>query len=279
MTLRFNRKQTIAVIAAFLIAIMIILFVYFKMYLPSSQNLELKQSELKTSQNRLSLLQTKTMHMTDNTFDNTISLQKKVPVKALSDQLLLDFEKAETISGTSIKEIDFTEGSTNSSSQSISAPSTAAAPSASGSSTASTSNNSNTSTSTTTSSAANSQVANNAANGNANTASLPMGMNSTLVTLSLEASGYFELEDFIRQLESSTRILEVNQIDVKGPNEITTNNQKPTPLTFKITVSAFYMPGLVDLSNQVPKMAIPAAGGKNDPFQGLPDIAAGTNTP
>ena len=35
MTLQFNRKQTIAIIAAFVFAAIIILFVYFKMYLPA----------------------------------------------------------------------------------------------------------------------------------------------------------------------------------------------------------------------------------------------------
>jgi type IV pilus assembly protein PilO len=296
MTLQFNRKQTIAIIAAFVFAAILILIVYFKMYLPAVQNLAIKQSELKTSQTRLSLLQTKTMHMNDNTFENTLSLQKQVPVKALSDQLLLDFEKAETISGTNIKEITFTDGTADSSGQSsqTSSPASTAtnssvstgsssstSTSAAASSSVSTNKSATTSSSqsSSTSAGANSSASSNEANADASTSSLPAGMNSTLVSLSLEASGYFEMEEFIRQLEASTRIIEVNQIDFKGTEEVTTTGQQQAPLTFKMTVSAFYMPGLMDLSNQVPKMAIPAAGNKNDPFQGLPDIAVNSNTP
>src|SRR5690606_37891771 len=58
----------------------------------------------------LEVLEGKTASEHKNIEESSFSLQKKIPVKPLTDQFILDIEKAETVSNVLIKDMGITEG-------------------------------------------------------------------------------------------------------------------------------------------------------------------------
>lgn len=238
MTLHFNKKQAATILSVFIITALILLFLYFKYYQPAVQQLEMKKTELHSDEKGLAMLQQKVNQMGEKTFESTIALQKKVPVKPLTDQLLLQLDKAETVSGSTIKSINFLTGE---------------AAKGQAETTLEDSNE--------TQSNQNSKK----------TVALPTGVKSTTVTIAVESPSYFELEEFIKQLQSLARIIGIEKIDVNGPTEMTTDDQEKQTIAVTITASAFYMPELQSLADQLPKLEVPSASDKLNPFVQFPD--------
>jgi type IV pilus assembly protein PilO len=86
------------------------------------------------------------------------------------------------------------------------------------------------------------------------------------VSLSVESPSYEDLEKFIDTLESLNRIVVVESISYSGGQEITSLDQEDEPLSYSLTISAFYMPSLTDLAAELPKIDAPAPAGKDNPL-------------
>ncbi|WP_141650897.1 hypothetical protein [Neobacillus massiliamazoniensis] len=91
--------------------------------------------------------------------------------------------------------------------------------------------------------------------------------------MSIESPNYAKFEKFIGTLESLKRIVVVESISYTGGQEITSLAQSTQPLSYNLTVSAFYMPILADLTAQLPKIDAPAPANKQNPLSQFPDTS------
>lgn len=244
-----NNKVTILIAGLLLIALFS--SVYFLDLYPKMKEIPLKESELSSQEQLLSVLQGKVTKTNTNTFQSTVALQKVVPVKPLTQQLLLEIEKAEVVSGSFVVNMQFEDGEVT---------------------------------------ADTSKVEENKLeerieedlDPESNSESvevekeevmkpLPTGVKKVSVTLNVESPSYFEFEEFIRILENSERITVIEAIDFTAGEEIIEYEQTDKPLSYQVTLSAFYMPGLSDLVKDLPKMETPKPADKKNPLSKFSD--------
>ncbi|MBS4199816.1 hypothetical protein KHA93_09115 [Bacillus sp. FJAT-49732] len=101
----------------------------------------------------------------------------------------------------------------------------------------------------------------------AQNSTLPNGLEKITVNLLIKAKSYVEIEAFLRDLESQTRIVHIEQISVTGPDIIVSEKEKDNGYSVQITLSVFYMPELNELKAEVPKMDVPKPANKKNPFK------------
>ena len=276
MRLPFSKRDRLIVGVGTLLVVLLILYAQFFLLMPAKTDLAAKQQELKNEQNLLDIESKKKTETQTVSAEDTKELQMKVPVKPLEDQLILDLEKAETISNSMIKSMSFSQDA-DVSAASTQAP---AGNANSGQNTAANQNTSNTSTSNqsdTNSNSTNSNISNQATTNQTTTNQLPAaapptGMKKLTVSLSVESPSYDELEKFIGILESLKRIVVVETIGYTSSPEITSIEQDKQPLLYTLTISAFYMPSLTDLQAQLPKIDAPAPANKDNPLSTFANI-------
>ncbi|MCM2531505.1 hypothetical protein NDK43_02690 [Neobacillus pocheonensis] len=63
----------------------------------------------------------------------------------------------------------------------------------------------------------------------------------------------------------------VENISYSGGQEITSLAQNRQPLSYSLTISTFYMPGLADLQAELPKIDTPAPANKENPLSTFSD--------
>ncbi|WML47378.1 hypothetical protein RCG23_18220 [Neobacillus sp. PS3-34] len=275
MKLQFSKKEKLTITALTLLLIAFVAIAQFLFVQPLNTELQQKEQSLKTEQQLLSVVQQKKAGVKNSTVESTTELQEKLPVKPMVQQLILDLEKAEVVSNSSIKSMAFTKEQT----QTVPADQQAAP--ANGTASSTTAGNTNTSTATATNTqqtqgSSNTQTAATPSDPNAQ-AALPPGVQKVTVNLSVESPSYQDLEKFISTLESQKRISVVEKIDFTGGKEITSLGQEEEPLIYTLTISAFYMPDLKDLQNQLPKLETPAPANKRNPLSNFADISPSDN--
>lgn len=225
--------------------ILLLLFagIYLFVLFPKMEKIPQKEAELATQEQLLSVLQSKITGTNSNTFQSTVALQKMVPVKELSQQLLLDIEKAEVVSGSFVVNMNFDDGDVTFENEPVEEDETTEEKMTAESNEDEEPNEEET-----------------------NTITLPNGVKKTIVTLNLESPGYFEFEKFISTLENSERITVVEALDFTAGEEIIELEQSEQPLRYQVKIAAFYMPALVDLIDQLPKMETPEPANKKTPL-------------
>ncbi|PFP27700.1 pilus assembly protein PilO [Bacillus sp. AFS073361] len=256
MKLRFSKKQVLIIGAVALILILFIVYAQFFKLAPLKTDLDLKQQSLESEQKLLEIVSQKNAEENQKTSEGTKELQKKLPVKPLQEQLILDLEKAETISDSKISSMSFSKDvdvSTATADQSN-------AENANGQQTTTDTSQAGATRDTTAQQAASTQTA---------------GMKKMTISLSVESPNYKKFEKFIETLESLKRIIVVESISYSGGQEITSLDQEDQPLTYSLTISAFYMPTLDDLAGELPKIDAPKPAGKDNP---LSQFSATTDT-
>lgn len=224
--------------------ILLLLFagIYLFVLFPKMEKIPQKESELSTQEQLLSVLQSKITGTNSNTFENTVALQKMVPVKELSQQLLLEIEKAEVVSRSFVVNMNFDDGDVSFEHEPVEESETAEE-NETGENEDEQSREEET-----------------------NTITLPNGLKKTVVTLNVESPGYFEFEKFISTLENSERITVVEALDFTAGEEIIELEQSEQPIRYQVKIAAFYMPSLVDLIDQLPKMETPEPANKKTPL-------------
>lgn len=250
MRVQLSKSQKIIFVLLLFLLVAGSAIAYFLYLQPLTLQVQEMQRNLKMEQKLLTIVQNKNTGFKKKKVENTTMLQKKLPVKPLIEQLLLNFEKAEVISESSIKSIDFTDESSQKGS--------------------------------TNPAAIIKNAINNAMNGNKSSLSgspnsqaetpvtLPPGVKKITVKLSVESAEYRSFEKFVETIENSTRILVVESIDYKGANEITSSDGKKAPFTYNLTVSAFYMPEFKKMEHDAPKLDTPEGAGKTNPLSEFP---------
>lgn len=234
-----NRKQKLITVTTIFVLLLFFLGMFFFVLYPKLEKIPLKESELTTQEQILSTLQNKITDTNRTAFDSTVTLQKMVPVKPMSEQLLLDIEKAEVVSGSFVENLEFQDGEVAEDSQE---PEDLE-------------------------SIATGEDVDSEAEDTKKSDSLPSGLKKITVTINVESPTYFEFEDFIGILENSERITIIESIDfTEKDEEIIEEGQTDMPLRYKVVLAAFYMPTLADLIDRLPKMETPEPADKKNPL-------------
>ncbi|MBV7505988.1 pilus assembly protein PilO [Bacillus sp. sid0103] len=257
MRLRFSKRQSLIIGGVALLVLLFIVYAQFFKLDPLKSDLDIKQQSLESEQKLLEIVSQKKVEDTKKTAEDTSELQKKLPVKPLQGQLILDLEKAENISNSKISSMSF--------SKDVEVTTTAA-----DQTNAENTNGQQTTTNQTDTTQA---TANQDPAAQQSVSTEAVGMKKITVSLSVESPSYKELEKFIETLESLKRIIVVESISYSGGQEITSLDQEDQPLTYSLTISAFYMPNLSDLAAELPKIDAPAPAGKDNPLSQFPATA------
>ncbi|WP_050181219.1 hypothetical protein [Domibacillus robiginosus] len=203
----------------------------------------------------------------------TGSLQNKVPVKPMSDKLMLDFEKAELLSDSLITAIVFTEG------EEETLPAPEEADNADGTADAETTENPDTATDD--EEASEEEQSNESEEENVTDGTeaerdvqeqpipaeeLPAGIKKIRAQLTIESPGFAEMNAFIDSVENQMRMIRVEQLEFTGPEEAQKIEGVTEPVTYNLTIAAYYMPELTDLLEDTPEVDAPDPANKQDPF-------------
>jgi type IV pilus assembly protein PilO len=263
MKLQFSKRDKSIVAIGALLLILLIVYAQFFSLVPLKSDLGLKKQELKSEQKLLDIISKKKTDTASAKTVDTKELQRRVPVSPLQEQFILDLEKAESVSNSQILSMGFAKD----------ADVTAATDQA-----AATNGTTTTNAETTTAqpAAADANAANQTAQTQQPATPVPPGMKKLTVNLSVESPTYEDLEKFIETLESLTRIVVVEAINYTGGKEITTLAQEDAPISYTLTLSAYYMPGLADLKAEVPSIDAPEPAGKDNPLSQFPETTANT---
>ncbi|PAE11151.1 hypothetical protein CHI02_16450 [Niallia circulans] len=220
------------------------IYSYYCYLMPLTNELNMKKMELQMTEQQADILQSKLKSTGSETSSNTIELQKKIPVKRLLEQALLEIEKAEIISDTNILEI-----------------------SVNGSNADEEVANGEVTTADKAIDDANKEE-NREADEKKNTEEivLPNGIHQTTINMLGEASTYFELEKFLGKIESSQRIMTVDSLNITGPKEIIAVEESDQQIDFELTVSVYYYPTLNDLIEDLPQLDTPKVSERKNPF-------------
>ncbi|MGF6948249.1 type IV pilus assembly protein PilO [Neobacillus sp. B4I6] len=244
MKLRFSKKQSLIIGVVTLLVVLFLVYAQFFKLSPLKSDLTNKQQSLESEQKLLEIVSQKKAEDTKKTTVDTRELQKKLPVKPLQEQLILDLEKAENLSKSKISSMGFSkDADVNTTADQ------ATAENANGQQ--ATTNQTDTNQATASQQTASAQIA---------------GLKKLTVSMSVESPSYEDLEKFIDTLESLNRIVVVESISYSGGQEITSLDQEDEPLSYSLTISAFYMPNLTDLAAELPKIDAPAPAGKDNPL-------------
>ncbi|WP_419956033.1 pilus assembly protein PilO [Neobacillus niacini] len=251
MNIRLSKIDKIILLAGILLLGLLIVFAQFLKLTPLKSDVSMKQQSLETEQKLLDIVTQKKADDTIKVVEDTRELQKKVPVKPLLEQLILDLEKAETVSKSVISNMSFSKDADV-------VIATAETPTER-------SNGTSQGTGTTIQTNVDSpQVA--ATPDQATEPPATNGLKKLSVSLSVESPTYEDLEKFIQTLETLERIVVVESISYSGGEEITSHEQEVAPLTYSLTVSAYYLPTLDDLVAELPKIDAPAPANKKNPL-------------
>ncbi|WP_223591154.1 hypothetical protein [Neobacillus bataviensis] len=264
---RLSKLDKIIVGGGSLLIILVFVYAQFLSLTPLKSDLASKEQELQTEQKLLEMTEKKKTDSQKTEPENTSELQKQLPVMPLQEQVLLDLEKAETVSNSQIKSMGFAKDAD------VTPPATETPAANSGTNQAAGQNQSTTNQGTQNQPTTAQGTGNQAATQQP-AATAPSGLKKLTVQLQVESQTYTDLEKFIETLESLPRIVVVEAINYTGGEEVTTLDQENKPLSYSLTISAFYMPTLTDLAAQLPKIDAPAPAGKENPLTQFPATAA-----
>jgi len=261
--LRFSKRQSLIIGGVALLVVFFIVYAQFFKLAPLKSDLNNKQQSLESEQKLLEIVSQKKVNETNKTSEDTKELQKKLPVKPLQGQLILDLEKAETLSNSKISSMGFSKdvAVNTAAGQSTTTNANGQQTSTTQATTNQSTTNQNTAKTTSTQETAASQA----------TPAQTVPLKKLTVSLSVESPTYKDLEKFIETLESLQRIVVVESISYAGGQEITSLDQKNPPLTYSLTISVFYMPTLTDLAADLPKIDAPAPADKDNPLSEFPE--------
>jgi type IV pilus assembly protein PilO len=250
MKLSFSKKHKLILLVGILLIVLLVVFAQFFKLSPLKSDLESKEQTLASEQKLLESISQNKLDETKKVTEDTRELQKKVPVSPLQEQFILDLEKAENVSNSKISTMSF--------SKDVDVPMVTEAPV--------------TENTETTEVPEVETVQEASADQAAPTTST--GLKKLNVNLSVESPTYEDIEKFIATLESLKRIVVVESINYSGGEEMTTLDpeKEKEPISYTLTVSAYYLPGLEDLIAELPKIDAPVPAKKKNPLNTFSDI-------
>ncbi|MHC0037478.1 hypothetical protein [Pseudoneobacillus sp. C159] len=238
MTLQFSKNEKKILLFGFLVIILLFVFVYFQYLQPLKTVVQTKKNQLDTVEQSYQALINQHTEATDTVVENSQFLQKRLPVDPLLNQFILDLEKAETMSNSLILNMGFGEEKKEDETES----NTILGISQQQETT-------------------NSEVITDTAQ--------PTGIQKLSVALTIQSPSYFDLEKFIETIESLDRIVTVESINFSGSPEVNSlgqADQSNQSLNYQVELTIYYMPGLAELQNELPKVESGEPANKKNPF-------------
>lgn len=247
--------------------ILIIVGVYFLFLYPKMGFIEQKEKELKMQQQLLKTLESNIGKSSETTSESTVALQKLVPVKPLAEQLLLNIEKAEVVSNSFVLSMDFSDAEVT-----IEEETPADGDREPGENNGADIKAQNEKADTVGTEEQSAETPkDNTGKKETQKLSLPQGVKKITISMNVESPNYFDLESFIRTLENSERIMVIESIDFTANEEIIEYEQVDKPISYQVTASAFYIPTLTDLMDQLPRIEGSEPAEKKNPFSNFGD--------
>lgn len=231
-----------------------IIYAYFAFYSPVNQTVQQTKQQIKAEEKLISVLEEKGFPASDTQLLNTEALQKKVPVKLMDEKLLLDFEKAELLSGSFITSIEFLESGTLNNNESENLGATAGEYVEAAEQVIEDLDEYNEETDEP------------AETGLVEAEELPAGVYSSHIQITAQADNYEEIDSFIETLEGQMRLLFIKELNFNGPEEAEKIKGTENPIEFTLIAAVYYMPSLVDLLEDVPVIDRPYPANKESPF-------------
>lgn len=258
MKLKLSKKEKLILLVGLLLVVLLIAVAQFLMLSPLKSDLAMKEQSLQTEQKLLDSITQKKADETTKVVEDTRELQKKVPVSPLQEQLILDLERAENVSNSLVKSMNFSKDTD----VTITPP---AQETTDATTTTETTNDASLEVKT---------VQEVEGQQEAQTANTVTGLKKLTISLSVESPTYEDLEKFISTLESLNRIVVVESINYTGGKEITSLDTEASEekLSYSLTVSAYYLPTLNDLIADLPKIDAPAPANKKNPLSASSDV-------
>ncbi|MEL3974389.1 hypothetical protein AAEO50_19040 [Rossellomorea oryzaecorticis] len=233
MKIDFTKKQWTILISLIVTGLVILAGVNYFALQPAEKRLQYKKEELGIQVKLQEAVEAKVATIEENETPDSNSLQKKIPVEPLTERVILDLEKAELLSGSTIQSIYFEK--TDGALAPKETEETEAAP--------------------------------------AGDTELPALLKSIQMTILVESPSYFEMEAFLDEIENLERIVEINGLYFEGEQELKENMEgySEDTITFEVIASAFYIPELIDLKDGLPVIESPSPSLKKDPFPQFPE--------
>lgn len=231
---------------------------YYFLLNPLNKEIELKQNELSTEEKLYETLAEKAADKNNDVIENTMKLQRKLPVEPFLEQFILDLEKAEVISNSFIEQMTFSDAEMNAKEIIETTPPTEQTEQAA---------------------TAEEQLQNDAAGNNeaapendtqetgqADVPTIPEEMKRITVTLTVNSSNYFDMLKFLDVIEHFQRITKVDSLTFSGGEEIKSVDDKKEELSYTIVLSTFYYPKLEELKKDLPPFETPPPSNKKNPL-------------
>ncbi|MFJ7828983.1 hypothetical protein ACIQXU_02100 [Peribacillus sp. NPDC097284] len=262
----FNKKELFLLAGTLFVFALVFILLYFYLLNPVKKELASKTSELKNEEQILEMVQMKVGTGTGVDFESTTELQKRLPVQPLTDQFVLNLEKAEVMSNSFIVDMAFADGETPVEPEPTEAPG-AKEPAATDEASESTDTNDQdpevegeATDSKETTTEAQDQIVTEAPG------TLPNSLKKLSATMNVKSSSYDEMLEFIHSIQATNRIFTIDSLTFEGAKEVRSRDQIQEPLEYGLTVSAYYYPSLTDLQDQTPIVATPKPSEKKNPF-------------
>lgn len=262
----FNKKELFLLAGTLFVFALVFILLYFYLLNPVKKELASKTSELKNEEQILEMVQMKVGTGSGVDFESTTELQKRLPVQPLTDQFVLNLEKAEVMSNSFIVDMAFADGETPVKPEPTEAPG-AKEPAATDEASESTDTNDQdpevegeATDSKETTTEAQDQIVTEAPG------TLPNSLKKLSATMNVKSSSYDEMLEFIHSIQATNRIFTIDSLTFEGAKEVRSRDQIQEPLEYGLTVSAYYYPSLTDLQDQTPIVATPKPSEKKNPF-------------
>ncbi|MFJ7744228.1 hypothetical protein [Peribacillus sp. NPDC097295] len=262
----FNKKQLFLLGGTLFVFALIFILLYFYLLDPVKKELASKRSELKNEERILEMVQTKAGTGTSVDFESTTELQKRLPVQPLTDQFVLNLEKAEVVSNSFIVDMAFADGETpvepepTEASESEEPASTDEGSQRPETTDQASEDEGEATDSKETTTEAQDQTVTEAPG------TLPNSLKKLSATMNVRSSSYDEMLEFIRSIQATNRIFTIDSLTFEGAEEVRSRDQSQEPLEYGLTVSAYYYPSLTDLQEQTPTVVTPKPSEKKNPF-------------
>ncbi|WP_449537133.1 hypothetical protein [Ferdinandcohnia sp. Marseille-Q9671] len=250
MTLQISRKLIIQLSIILVLLISAFVFTYLLVVNPVKAKISQLENSVKTEERLLELITEKRTN--EAPVVSSTEIQKKIPVIPLVEQIVLDIERAETLSESRVLNMSYGESEfmLNPEGQSEEQEN------AEGTETETETNQDDTANEASSTEETDTII----------DPELIDGLSQVVVTLSVESPNYLELEKFLSVVEHQTRITKVDALSFTGTSELTSVEQVPAPLVYNVTISAFYMPKYAELAEEAPKLTVPPPSKKNNPL-------------
>jgi len=225
---------------------------YFLLVKPVKLKISQLENSVNTEERLLELISDKRTN--DTPIISSTEIQKRIPVVPLVEQIVLDLERAETLSESRVISMSYSESEFTlmDEAQPIEDQEAANPENIEENDQVSTDNGSDKAEQTVEVEDVDPQLID--------------GLKQISVTLQVQSPTYPDLEKFLSVIEHQTRITRVDSLSFSGTPELTSVDQIAQPLVYDVTISTFYMPKYTELVEEAPKLTVPPPSNKDNPL-------------